>query len=243
MDSIRVLIIEDDTRIAEMHRFFVEKVTGFTVVGIAQNLGQASELVKILVPDLLLLDLYLPDGNGMDILHQLRGEGKAVDVILITAAKHVADVQQAMRAGAFDYLVKPVVFSRFEQALDRFRRYHGQLQQGDFLEQREIDALTHPLSAPSSAPLPDGVPKGIDLLTLGKVQQAFQADNPNGLSAEEAGERIGASRSTARRYLEYMITTGELRADLIYGSVGRPERRYFCQTPHEREDPPRSTLV
>jgi len=72
------------------------------------------------------------------------------------------------------------------------------------------------------------------VLTLGKVQQVFQKNNPNGLSAEEAGERIGASRSTARRYLEYMITTGELRADLIYGSVGRPERRYFSQAPHER---------
>jgi two-component system, CitB family, response regulator len=233
MEAIRVLIIEDDIRIAEMHRFFVEKVIGFTVVGIAQNLGQASELVKLLVPDLLLLDLYLPDGNGMDILHQLRGEGKAVDVILITAAKHVVDVQQAMRAGAFDYLVKPVIFSRFEQTLDRFHRYHGQIQQGDLLEQREIDALTHPISA-SSSNRADSVPKGIDLLTLGKVRQVFQADNPNGFSAEEAGERIGASRSTARRYLEYMITTGELRADLIYGSVGRPERRYFRQIPHER---------
>lgn len=233
MNAIRVLIIEDDTRIAEMHRFFVEKVRGFTVAGIAQNLGQARELVKLLAPDLLLLDLYMPDGNGMDILHQLRGEGQAVDVILITAARHVVDVQQAMRAGAFDYLVKPVIFSRFEQALDRFRQYHGQLQQTDTLEQRDIDALTHPLQVSSSAQA-DSVPKGIDVLTLGKVQKAFQKNNPNGLSAEEAGERIGASRSTARRYLEYMITTGELRADLIYGSVGRPERRYFPQAPHER---------
>jgi two-component system CitB family response regulator len=233
MDAIRVLIVEDDTRIAEMHRFFVEKVTGFTVAGIAQNLGEARELVKLLVPDLLLLDLYMPDGNGMEILHQLRGEGRAIDVILITAAKHVADVQQAMRAGAFDYLVKPVVFSRFEQALIRFHKYHGQLQQTDTLEQRDIDALTHPLQVSSFAQA-ESVPKGIDVLTLGKVQQVFQKNNPNGLSAEETGEQIGASRSTARRYLEYMITTGELRADLIYGSVGRPERRYFPQAPHER---------
>ena len=228
MDVIRVLIIEDDTRIAEMHRFFVEKVAGFEVVGIAQDLGQASELVKLLAPELLLLDLYMPDGNGMEILHQLRGEGQAIDVILITAARHVADVQQAMRAGAFDYLVKPVIFSRFEQTLARFLQYHGQLKGNDTLEQRDIDKLSHPLPASPEAQ-PDNIPKGIDVLTLGKVRQVFEDKNQNSFSAEEVGERIGASRSTARRYLEHMITTGELTADVIYGSVGRPERRYFPQ--------------
>jgi two-component system CitB family response regulator/two-component system response regulator DcuR len=228
MESLRVLVIEDDARIAEMHRFFVEKVTGFEVVGIAQNLEQARELVKLMAPDLLLLDLYMPDGNGMEILHQLRGEGQAVDVILITAARDAADVQQALRAGAFDYLVKPAVFSRFEQALTRFRIYHQQLQQGETLEQKDIDELSHAHQA--SAPAHSkNVPKGIDVLTLGKVRQVLDKVNLDGLSAEEVGERIGASRSTARRYLEYLITTGELKADVIYGSVGRPERRYFPQ--------------
>jgi two-component system CitB family response regulator/two-component system response regulator DcuR len=228
MKSLRVLVIEDDPRIAEMHRFFVEKVTGFEVVGIAQNLEQARELVKLMAPDLLLLDLYMPDGNGMEILHQLRGEGQAVDVILITAARDAADVQQALRAGAFDYLVKPVVFFRFEQALTRFRKYHQQLQPGETLEQKDIDELSHSLQVSASAHSKN-VPKGIDVLTLGKVRHVFDKVKPDGFSAEEVGERIGASRSTARRYLEYLITTGELKADVIYGSVGRPERRYFPQ--------------
>lgn len=230
MDDIRVLIVEDDTRIAEMHRFFVEKVPGFEVAGIAQDLGQARELVKLLVPDLLLLDLYMPDGNGMDILHQLRGEGQAMDVILITAARHVADVQKAMRAGAFDYLVKPVIFSRFEQALTRFLQYHGRLQASDTMEQKDIDELSSPLPASPAVPS-DNIPKGIDVLTLGKVRQVFERRRQDSFSAEEVGERIGASRSTARRYLEYMITTGEVTADVIYGSVGRPERRYFPPPP------------
>ncbi len=226
MKPIRVLIIEDDARIADMHRFFVEKVEGFEVVGIALNLGEAIEMVTLLAPDLLLLDLYLPDGHGMDILHQLRGEGKAVDVILITAARNVAAVQQALRAGAFDYLVKPVIFSRFEKAMNSFLAFHRQLQQGQTLEQQDIDQLRHPHQASSVS---DEVPKGIDVLTLGKVRQVFTGNPASGFSAEEVGERIGASRSTARRYLEYMITTGEVKADVVYGSVGRPERRYFPQ--------------
>ncbi len=224
MTTLRVLIVEDDTRIAEMHRFFVEKISEFEVTGIAQNLEEARELVKLLDPDLLLLDLYMPDGNGMEVLHELRGEGRAIDVILITAAKHVANVQQALRAGAFDYLVKPVVFSRFEQAMARFLHYHRQLNQGETLEQRDIDELNQAVQTSSTT---HSVPSGIDVLTLGKVRQVFEGDNPNGLSAEEVGENIGVSRSTARRYLEYMTTTGELRADVVYGTVGRPERRYF----------------
>ncbi|MCG8618530.1 MAG: response regulator [Desulfobacterales bacterium] len=228
MNTIRVLVVEDDTRIAEMHRYFAEKVPGFEVVGIAQNLEEARELTRLLAPDLLLLDLYMPDGNGMEILHELRGEGRAVDVILITAAKHVADVQTALRAGAFDYLVKPVVFSRFEQALTRFLNFRRMLDRDTTFEQKDIDELNQPLQSAAES-VSEDVPKGIDILTLGKVRHTFEDVGPNGFSAEEMGEAIGASRSTARRYLEYMTTTGELRADVIYGSVGRPERRYFPQ--------------
>lgn len=230
MQILRVLIVEDDTRIAEMHRYFTDKVPGFEVAGIAQNLEQTRELMALLDPDLILLDLYMPDGNGMEILQELRGQGSEVDVILITAARHAGDVHQALRAGAFDYLVKPVVFTRFEQTLTRFYNYRCLLDREETLEQRDIDALSSG-TGPAGDAVSDNVPKGIDVLTLAKVRHLFDSVPPDGFSAEEVGEGMGASRSTARRYLEYMTTTGELRADLIYGSVGRPERRYFPQKP------------
>jgi len=230
MKTLRVLVVEDDTRIAEMHRFFTDKIPGFEVAGIAQNIEQARELVTLLDPDLILLDLYMPDGNGMEVLKELRGQGLEVDVILITAARHAADVHQALRAGAFDYLVKPVIFSRFEQTLTRFYNYRRLLNQGETLEQKDIDEL-NPGAGQARDSETENVPKGIDVLTLGKVRYLFVTVPPVGFSAEEVGEGIGASRSTARRYLEYMTTTGELRADLVYGNVGRPERRYFPQEP------------
>ena len=230
MDKLRVLVVEDDTRIAEMHRFFTDKVAGFEVAGIAQNLEEARELVSLLDPDLILLDLYMPDGNGMEVLRELRGQGREVDVILITAARHAADVQQALRTGAFDYLVKPVVFGRFEKALTRFKNYRTLIEQEKTLDQKDIDELSRGAGQALESDS-DSVPKGIDVLTLTKVRQVFDSVPPDGFSAEEVGEAIGASRSTARRYLEYMTTTGELRADLIYGSVGRPERRYFPDHP------------
>lgn len=230
MPELRVLIVEDDPRIAELHRRLVAKVDGFSVVGSALNCAEAREMAEVLEPDLLLLDLYLPDGNGMDLLYELRARGQAVDVILITAAREVDAVQQALRNGAFDYLVKPVMFRRFEEALYNFASHHATLSGSNKLEQRDIDRLLHSHSdSADAAEDVQQVPKGIDLITLGKIRQVFATYASAGFSAEEVGELIGASRSTARRYLEYMTTTGEVYADVVYGSVGRPERHYFAQ--------------
>lgn len=238
MPEMRVLIVEDDPRIAELHSRLIAKVRGFEVVGMALNFAEGREMADVLEPDLLLLDLYLPDGNGMDLLYELRGRGQAVDVILVTAAREVNAVQQALRNGAFDYLVKPVMFKRFEEALHNFASQRDALKRMEKLEQNDIDRLLHSHNE-SRAALEKGeneqVPKGIDSITLRKIRQVFATPEEGieigstGLSAEEVGGRIGASRSTARRYLEYMTTTGELYADVVYGAVGRPERHYFPQ--------------
>ena len=114
--------------------------------------------------------------------------------------------------------------------MQRFLDFRNILNREQTLEQRDIDRLGR-APAPSAPGHQAGtVPKGIDVLTLAKVRQEFKGVPPEGFSAEEMGARIGASRSTARRYLEYMTTTKEVWADLIYGTVGRPERRYFPET-------------
>ncbi|PLX84557.1 MAG: two-component system response regulator [Desulfuromonas sp.] len=224
MKTIRVLIVEDDPRISELHRRFTEKVEGFETVGIANTLPEAQEMAEVLEPDLVLLDLFFPEGSGMDLLWKLRSQGRQVDLILITAAKEVSALQEAMRGGAFDYIIKPVVFGRFEDSLRKFREHRGQLEGRDTLEQSDVDKLLHPAAAGSGDT--SQAPKGIDPLTLKKVVKVFEDAFAEGAGAEEVAERIGASRSTARRYLEFLVSTGCLRADVVYGTVGRPERRY-----------------
>jgi two-component system, CitB family, response regulator len=223
--SIRLLIVEDDQRISELHRRFVEKLDGFEVVGIANTLAAGQEMVELLGPDLILLDLFFPEGSGMELLWRIRAGATPCDVILITAAREMASLQEALRGGVFDYLVKPVYFDRFQEALAKFRDYHQRLQRGGRLEQQEIDQLFH--VHPTAEETPRSLPKGIDPLTLKKVRQVFDDPAVTDLSAEEAGRRVGVSRITARRYLEFLIAEGFLSADLIYGLVGRPERRYF----------------
>ncbi|MGF7035063.1 two-component system CitB family response regulator [Paenibacillus mucilaginosus] len=226
--EITVLIVDDDPKIAEINRRFVEKVPGFSVIGIATDESQAREQLEILGPQLVLLDIYIPNSNGIDILQQIRRHHRDTEVIMITAAKEIEPVREAVRSGAFDYIIKPLVFNRLKETLLRFRDFQQQLQRlgsgGGQVAQDDIDRLlarTDKKEGPSSAPLP----KGIDKLTLDKVVGALSS-TPEGMTADGVAKLIGVSRSTGRRYLEHLVSLGDVYADLSYGVVGRPERVY-----------------
>ena len=221
----KVMVIEDDIAIAELHHRYLELMGGFEVVGIATSQSEAIMQLDILKPDLVLLDVYLPDGCGLDILNHVRGNNQGCDVILITAARDVDTLQQAMRGGVVDYLLKPVMFPRLEASLKKYRSQQQELESVSDLNQGLVDKMLQAANQADSKPAAT-LPKGIDGVTLDKIRALFESAETKNLTADEAGERIGASRTTARRYLEYLITTGELNADLNYGSVGRPERCY-----------------
>jgi len=219
--KIKIVIVEDDIGIAEIHRRNLDKIDYVEVIGIAASKEEATTLLDVLNPDLVLLDIYLPDGNGLDILRELRQKELSPDVILITADRDVNTLQEAMRGGVVDYLLKPVIFSRLEEAINKYLSQKQQFTNRVDIDQTMVDAMLHSSTTTPVARLP----KGIDGVTLEKVRQLFV--NEKQLTADQAGELIGASRTTARRYLEYLISSGELSADLSYGSVGRPERTYF----------------
>lgn len=219
--KIKIVIVEDDIGIAEIHRRNLDKIDYVEVIGIAASKEEATTLFDVLNPDLVLLDIYLPDGNGLDILRELRQKESSPDVILITADRDVNTLQEAMRGGVVDYLLKPVIFSRLEESINKYLSQKEQFINRVDIDQTMVDAMLHSTTATPVARLP----KGIDGVTLEKVRQLFV--NEKQLTADQAGELIGASRTTARRYLEYLISSGELSADLSYGSVGRPERTYF----------------
>lgn len=226
MKPIEVVIIEDNPKVARAHQLYVEKVEGYTVTGIINELTGAEAIIEALQPELILLDVYLPDGNGMDFLDRLRTHHQDCDVILITAAKDVKLLHNALRSGVFDYMIKPVFFERFEEALSNYRTHYRQLKQTLEISQQDVDRFFHQGGgSPASS---DEHPKGIDPLTLEKVIAAFTENCGRGLSADEMGKIIGASRTTARKYLEYLIATGFLKIHIEYGTIGRPERRYFC---------------
>jgi len=227
MKTIEVLIIEDNLKVAKAHQLYVEKVSGFTVTGVVNLLTDAEPMVKTLEPDLILLDIYFPDGNGMTFLDKIRVSHFNSDVILITAAKDVKLLHDALRGGVFDYMIKPVFFNRFEEALCKYRTHRETLNSLKDVSQEKVDRFfQHEGQMVSDNKWAD-IPKGIDPLTLEKVIASFHGVAEQGVSAEEVGQVIGASRTTARKYLEYLISIGFLRINLEYGTIGRPERRYF----------------
>ena len=229
MSDIRVVIAEDDQQIAEIQKRFLERISGFELVGIAHGLEEAEDLVEVLQPELLLLDIQFPTGTGLDLLRKLRSGNHGTDVILITAAKEVETLREALRGGVFDYILKPLVFDRLQETLENYQLHLKKLQAMELLAQSDVDTVL-PRSSGQSSSLSTvtgevRLPKGIDGITLDKVRNVFCAVNTP-LNAEEVGEEIGASRTTARRYLEFLVSANELMAEVSYGSVGRPERRY-----------------
>ncbi|MGW8192873.1 MAG: response regulator [Desulforhopalus sp.] len=225
MTPIEVVIVEDNQKVSRTHQAFVEKVPGFEVTGIANTIADARLLLETLEPDLILLDIYFPESSGIEFLRELQAGQYSTDVILITAAREVAMLHSALRGGAFDYMIKPVFFERFQEALNNYRSYKKQMAATETLTQEEADRLFRK-SAPAMSMGSDDVPKGIDTITLKSILAVFEEDKDRVVSASEMGNIIGVSRTTARKYLEYLISEGILTIHLDYGTKGRPERKY-----------------
>ncbi|GAB2601318.1 response regulator [Streptomyces capparidis] len=229
---IRVLVVEDDVVAADAHRMYVERVPGFGVAGVVHS---GTEALQFLgrpgtarggggdrQVDLVLLDLYLPDGHGLNVCRSLRAAGHTADVIAVTSARDLAMVRQAVSVGVVQYLLKPFTYPTLRDRLERYARFREDLaRQGEASSQDDVDRALSALRAPGTAVLP----KGLSGPTLEAVTAALR-EAEEGLSAGAAGAAVGVSRITARRYLEHLVDTGLAARSPQYGQVGRPELCY-----------------
>ncbi|TSA80583.1 response regulator [Deinococcus detaillensis] len=213
----RVMIVEDDVLVRTIHQTLIEDLPGFQVVSTVGSLAQASQDLQSVTVDLLLVDIYLPDGNGLTWAAQLPRISTGPDVIMITAANDLPTVQTAIRSGVLDFLIKPFERQRLYAALQRHQQRHS-VASPAHLTQYGVDRLLRhdPVTH---------LPKGIDAATLGKVQRLLdEAITP--LSAETAGRHLGVSRITAWRYLEYLVGLSLAEVEVLYQSTGRPLKLY-----------------
>jgi response regulator of citrate/malate metabolism len=213
----RVILIEDDPWVMLLNRQMLEAEPGFCVVGEAETAKRGLGLAKTLEPDLMLVDIFLRDGSGLDLVHQLRNENVSFEAIMITAANDLESVQRALRDGALDYLIKPFQQSRLRLALERYRARESMTQTDQQFTQSKLDRLLGKAS--------ERLPKGVDATTLEQVENSLlTALEP--LSAEELGAQVGLSRVTAWRYLEHLRNTGVVTLEVAHGTVGRPLKHY-----------------
>ncbi|MET8354244.1 MULTISPECIES: response regulator [unclassified Micromonospora] len=218
---IDVLVVDDDFMVARIHRGFVERMDGFRVVGTAGTGEQAVAAVDEFRPDLVLLDLYLPDMFGLDVVTRLRAARHDCDILVISAAREAEAVRRAVRYGAVNYLLKPFGFDELRTRLEQYAARRNSLRAAVVSDQADVDRVL----SRSSSHVTSALPRGLSIETAELVERALR-ENSGTLSAAECANRVGVSRVSARRYLEHFSGTGRAAVTLRYGAAGRPERRY-----------------
>jgi two-component system response regulator DctR len=224
MKLIRVFIVEDDPMVASINRQFTEKVRPFKVIGISNSEADSFEKIKDLKPDLVLLDIFLPNGNGLNLLKRIRQNNIPTDIILVTAARDTVNIQEALRYGAVDYLIKPFDFERLQQALLSYLSLRQLLIEHSDISQDELDHYNYSANIGSLQNL-SSLPKGVHFLTLKQLLNYLQNQNTP-LTCQQIADGLTLSKITAWRYLEYLVEKGKVEVSLEYGAIGRPTKYY-----------------
>ncbi|ANU09802.1 Response regulator [Planococcus antarcticus DSM 14505] len=221
---IKVYIAEDDFRVANIHEQFLQKIPEVQLLGKAGNCKETLKAVKKHKIDLVILDNYMPDGHGIDLIDDIYSLSPQTDIILVSAENDKAYVETAIRKGVKGIIIKPATLERFVSTIIKYMENKKNLQHANQIDQDFLDDFF----GVGRIQKPAVVAKGIDPLTLQKVRDVLM-DHSSGITAEKMGEQMGASRTTARRYLEHLVAIDECFAELAYGIVGRPERHYYMK--------------
>lgn len=224
------MIIEDDFWIAGIHKEFVSHIEGLEVINTSASAEEAFNFLDAAVekPDLILLDIYIPDSNGLTLFYDLKKRYPNISITIISAANDFLTISKTVKAGIFDYIIKAVNQNRLNNSLMRFK---GLFQfENESLSQDELDSFQtigdlH-INLSKLCSEQTLLPKGIDAITLEEIQAFFEQSKSKSITATDLGTELGISRSTARRYLEYLISIKQVEASLNYGKIGRPERVY-----------------
>ena len=218
---LQVLVVDDDFMIARVHAKYIEAQKGYSVVGVTHNFEETLILVHELHPDLLILDVYLPDRSGIDLLRTIRSEGIPCDVILITASNELEVVEEGFRLGIFDYLIKPFDLEHLNESLLKYKQFKTRLAISPNLNQAIVDDLRKIRSTGANKELQTG----IDFRTLERIKQCLRSTE-GFQSVEVIAKLAEISRSTVRMYLTYLVEENLVEEKLLYGTVGRPQRVY-----------------
>lgn len=220
---IDVVLIEDDPMVRQVNRQFLEQIEGIRIVGVAKDGIEGVEQLKTLAPDVALMDIFMPEQDGIKTLQQIRDQGLPVDVIAVTAANDMKTIEKMLQLGVYDYIMKPFTFDRMKQTIQQYLAYKAYITKKEALNQDELDQLLHP--ARETDHYHDALPKGLNGATLQKIIQ-FIGEQTGAVTAIEVAQGVGLARVTARRYLDYLEKQRQVVIDIQYGGVGRPVNQY-----------------
>lgn len=220
------MIVEDDPMVRDINSKFLKKIDDFKLVKAASNLSEAVEFMGNNKVDLILLDIYLPKENGLEFLKRLRKEGAEVDVILITADKTSIMIQEALRYGAVDYLIKPFTLERFKEALGKYKQMYNSFISSATIEQKTLDKYITSVTSSDKINEEEDFEKGINKYTYKIIWNEIESSRDEYKTAEEISASSGVARVTVRKYLDYMDKEDKVKKIIEYGKVGRPQHKY-----------------
>jgi len=222
---VTVLLIEDDPMVREVNRHYIEQVKGNKVIGYACNGVEGLEKIIELQPDLVFMDIFMPEQDGVATLQKIREKSIKVDVIAVTAANEMKTIQQVLQLGVFDYIMKPFKFERIKQSLENYYSYKNKVNNKLEITQTELDKILHFDQGNQKDLLGEGLPKGLNIATLEKIV-SYISEQTTPISAEAVANGVGLARVTARRYLDYLEKQSEVKIVIQYGGIGRPINQY-----------------
>lgn len=220
---IKVLIVEDDPMVVKFNKRYLELIDGFQLKAAARSAEEAFDILKREKIDLILLDIYMPGIDGLELLSKLRKRDEFIDVIVVSAAHDSASIKKALQYGAVDYLIKPFEFERFKAALDTYLKRETIMKSHNDISQEELDKH---LLARDREVLGSEIPKGLDKNTLKLSWEKIISLGGGSFSTEEIANQVGISRISMRKYVSFLEEAGILKKEIIYGSPGRPVYKY-----------------
>ncbi len=222
---IKTVIVVDDLMVASINQQFAMKTPGINVIATFHNGKDALAFLNKTKVDLLLLDFYMPEITGLELLAKLRNEGNDVDVIMITAANDAVHINEALHLGIVDYLVKPFKYERFSEAMDKYMLRKTVMKKGMKFTQKDIDQLIH-LQKPSKQSKEMDLQKGLQRQTLDKIRNSLSNHENEYLTSEQIASETELSKVTVRRYMNYLIEQNEITSVVDYSTGGRPSILY-----------------
>ncbi|MCP8969931.1 response regulator [Ectobacillus ponti] len=216
---ISVLIVEDDPMVAEINKRYLSKLEGFRLAATASSVDEAIRVLGEEEIQLILLDIFMPGKQGLELLTYLRKHELEVDVIMISAASDLERIKKALRYGVVDYLIKPFEFERFHAALAGYQEQARFADKQEAVSQQELDNY---LLHRDEAAVVEDLPKGLTKDTLKQVWDAVQKLKAGPFSTDDVAQLVGISRVSVRKYLNFLKDIGILDVKVIYGTVGRP---------------------
>lgn len=209
--------------VADIHKKYILAVPGFNVVETTPTGNAAIEFLQKNKVSLIVLDIFMPEMNGIETLKKIRELEIDVDIIMITAAKENHNIKEVLRFGAFDYIIKPFTFERLKASLESYKKHFLNITAAtENFKQEEIDVLFAPKIQYNQ---PNALPKGLHASTLNRIIH-FLREEDSPLSADEVAQSLGVSRVTVRRYLEYLVASGDAVMENFYQTIGRPINKF-----------------